>query len=187
MSVTRPARTLPEAGRLGRGIQAGKGKATPPPVGAHGRPLCRWCCLEILAVRRRTFCSAYCVHQWRLRSDPGYLREQVAMRDSGVCALCATDTVAAVRALKRSRGERRVELLAMWGLASVKARRSLWDADHIVPVAEGGGQCDLDNLRTLCLPCHREVTAELRRRLRALAPPRVVKAGSQGSPHAALR
>lgn len=123
--------------------------------------------MEILASRRRTFCSAYCVHQWRLRSDPGYVREQVLERDRGRCALCATDTLAALRQLKSSRGERRTELLAMWGLASVKVRRSLWDADHIVPVAEGGGQCDLDNIRTLCLPCHREVTAELRRRLRA--------------------
>ncbi|MDE1160317.1 MAG: HNH endonuclease signature motif containing protein [Acidobacteriaceae bacterium] len=53
----------------------------------------------------------------------------------------------------------------MWGLRSITARRSLWDADHILPVAEGGGECDLENLRTLCLPCHREATAELRLRL----------------------
>lgn len=42
--------------------------------------------------------------------------------------------------------------------------RHTWEADHIVPVIEGGGQCDLDNYRTLCLPCHRRVTAELARR-----------------------
>jgi 5-methylcytosine-specific restriction enzyme A len=39
-----------------------------------------------------------------------------------------------------------------------------WEADHIVPVIEGGGECDLSNLRTLCLPCHRKVTAELAKR-----------------------
>jgi 5-methylcytosine-specific restriction endonuclease McrA len=49
----------------------------------------------------------------------------------------------------------------------MRARKSLWDADHIVPVAEGGGECDLSNLRTLCLKCHRVRTAELRERLRA--------------------
>lgn len=134
-------------------------------MGANGRFLCRWCRLEILAPRRRTFCSEFCVHQWRLRTDPGYLRDQVFARDQGVCAMCATDTVAAYRQLKRSRGKARAEALAMWGLESVGARRSLWDADHILAVAEGGGQCDLDNLRTLCLPCHREVTADLRRRI----------------------
>jgi hypothetical protein len=50
-----------------------------------------------------------------------------------------------------------------WGVN--RARRSLWDADHIVAVAEGGGQCDLSNLRTLCLKCHRLETARLRDRL----------------------
>lgn len=154
---SKPARTLPEAGRCEGAMERGP----------NGRPLCRWCRLEILAARRRTFCSEFCVHQWRLRSDPGYLRDQVFARDHGVCALCGTDTVAALRELKRSRGRARTEALEMWGLASVSARRSLWDADHIVAVAEGGGQCDLENIRTLCLPCHREVTADLRRRLRA--------------------
>jgi hypothetical protein len=46
------------------------------------------------------------------------------------------------------------------------SRKSLWDADHIVPVAEGGGQCNLSNMRTLCLLCHSEATAALRERLR---------------------
>jgi 5-methylcytosine-specific restriction endonuclease McrA len=43
-----------------------------------------------------------------------------------------------------------------------------WDADHIVPVIEGGGECGLSNLRTLCRDCHKRVTAELAKR-RALA------------------
>ncbi len=29
-----------------------------------------------------------------------------------------------------------------------------WHADHIVPVYKGGGLCQLENLRTLCVPCH---------------------------------
>lgn len=154
---TRPGRVLAESGRAAGLVLE---------VGPHGRPLCRWCRMEILAKRRRTFCSDFCVHQWRLRSDPGYLRDQVFARDRGICVLCETDTVAAYAELKRSRGRAREEALEVWGMKSVTARRSLWDADHIRPVAEGGGECDLDNLRTLCLPCHREVTADLRRRLK---------------------
>ena len=34
-----------------------------------------------------------------------------------------------------------------------------------IPVAEGGGECDLSNMRTLCLKCHRAVTDLLRERL----------------------
>ena len=152
---TRPQRILPEAGRAQRAAL---------PLGPNGLPLCRWCQLEILSRRRRTFCSDYCVHQWRLRSDPGYLRDLVFARDCGLCSACGTDTVVAYAALKRSRGPARAQSLALWGLKTVSSRRSLWDADHIVPVVEGGGQCDLANMRTLCLKCHREATAELRAR-----------------------
>ncbi len=151
-----PARTL-EGGRLGADLLA---------RGPNGLPLCRWCDLEIHAKRRRTFCSDFCVHQWRLRSDPGYLRDQVFARDRGVCQLCDADTLAIYAALRRSRGPARAAGLSLYSMKSIASRRSLWDADHVVPVAEGGGQCDLDNLRTLCLPCHRQITAQLRQRLR---------------------
>jgi 5-methylcytosine-specific restriction endonuclease McrA len=132
--------------------------------GPNGRPLCRWCNLEV-PPRRFTFCSDFCVNEWRLRTDPGYLREQVFLRDQGVCALCSIDTQAAFAELKRSRGSFRLRLLERWGLKRLN-RKTLWDADHVVPVVEGGGECDLENIRTLCLICHRAETAKLRRRLR---------------------
>lgn len=130
--------------------------------GSEGRALCRWCNLEV-PKGRRTFCSEYCVHEWKLRTDPGYLREQVEARDRGVCAVCRVDTKAEWITLKRARRERRQLLLVAWGLKTLN-RRSLWDADHIVPVSEGGGECDLDNIRTLCLKCHRKATSALRER-----------------------
>jgi 5-methylcytosine-specific restriction enzyme A len=135
------------------------------PQGENGRSLCRWCNLEV-PPRRRTFCSDWCVREWKMRSDPGYLREQVFQCDQGICAICRADTRAAYFDLKRSRGTKRERLLARWGLKRIN-RKSLWDADHIVPVAEGGGECDLDNLRTLCLACHRQQTLQLLRRLSA--------------------
>lgn len=153
---------------LPRTLPGGRARPHALPRGPNDLPLCRWCDLEILAKRRRTFCSDYCVHQHRLRTDPGYLRDQVFARDRGICALCDADTLAIFNALKRARGPNRLAGLSLYGMKSITSRRSLWDADHIRPVAEGGGQCDLDNLRTLCLPCHREATAQLRMRLRKL-------------------
>jgi 5-methylcytosine-specific restriction protein A len=134
--------------------------------GDTGRPLCRWCRTEI-PVRRRTFCSDACVHQWKLRTDPGYLRERVLDRDAGVCAKCGVDTVALRRDLRRLDYAARRKFLKDWGLSEY-SRKSLWDADHIVPVVEGGGQCDLANMRTLCLKCHRDATAALRTRRKLL-------------------
>jgi 5-methylcytosine-specific restriction enzyme A len=36
-----------------------------------------------------------------------------------------------------------------------------WDADHILPVVAGGGECGIENVRTLCIWCHRRETASL--------------------------
>ncbi len=132
------------------------------PHGPNGRNLCRWCNLEV-PQGRLTFCSEWCVNEWRLRTDPGYLRDQVFERDRGICAQCGVDTVAEWKRLRRLDRRRRRLALAAWGLRRM-SRLSLWDADHIVPVVEGGGECDLSNIRTLCLKCHRAATAELRRR-----------------------
>lgn len=40
-----------------------------------------------------------------------------------------------------------------------------WEADHITPVAEGGGRSGVLNYRTLCVSCHRQATAALAKRL----------------------
>ena len=37
---------------------------------------------------------------------------------------------------------------------------SFWQADHVLAVANGGGESGLENSQTLCTPCHKEKTAE---------------------------
>ena len=130
--------------------------------GEEGRALCRWCSLEV-PKGRRTFCSEWCVHEWRLRTDPGYLREKVFERDRGVCAECGIDCVAEWNRIRRLPSGKRLVALKQWGI-NARTRKSIWDADHILPVCEGGGECDVANLRTLCLRCHRSATAVLRSR-----------------------
>src|ERR1017187_10892985 len=120
---------------------------------------CRWCGAEV-PQGRYTFCAPACVHQWKLRTDPGYLRAQVFARDRGVCVQCGLDTEAMRKDKRKLDYSSRRQFEKDWGL-----RRHLWDADHIVPVAEGGGECGLANMRTLCPKCHRATTAALRRRL----------------------
>jgi 5-methylcytosine-specific restriction endonuclease McrA len=130
--------------------------------GPQGRGVCRWCGTEV-PVGRRTFCGDCCVHEWRLRTDPGYLREQVLLRDHGVCAVCGLDTLEFSGRFKSLPARKKSELRKR--LDMPRGRNSFWDADHVVPVAEGGGECDLSNLRTLCLWCHQSETAKLRKRL----------------------
>jgi len=128
------------------------------PKGPNGRALCRQCSTEV-PVGRRTFCSTACVDVWRIRTDPGFLRLKVWERDHAICARCGVDSVATA---------------PPWRNGSARKNRArgtgdLWQADHIVPVAEGGGECGIDNLRTLCTACHRAETAALRKRLAAAA------------------
>lgn len=150
-----------------RTMPGGRAIRTLLPRGAAGRALCRWCSLEVPR-GRLTFCCDGCVHEWRLRTNPGYLRQQVFARDRGHCSLCRIDTGEALRRLKRARGTNRKLMLHYWGVNALR-RKSLWDADHILPVCEGGGECDLKNIRTLCLACHRDVTDALLRRRRTAA------------------
>jgi 5-methylcytosine-specific restriction enzyme A len=127
-----------------------------------GTGQCRWCGRPV-PKGRYTFCGEACVGEWKLRTDPGFLREKVFERDRGVCAICGVDTEALRKNKRKLDYAARRRFEKEWG-----ARRSLWDADHVQPVVEGGGECGLANMRTLCLKCHRAVTAELRRRRTAL-------------------
>lgn len=58
------------------------------------------------------------------------------------------------------------ELIFSWA-GDLRDRRTLWEADHTIPLIEGGS-LSLDNLRTLCLRCHRQATRQLAAR-RALS------------------
>lgn len=73
------------------------------------------------------------------------------------------------RALRERVGDVLVEFGFSGSVASAAAGQlwsgvistHLWEMDHIVPVAEGGGACGMDNLRTLCRACHRKATHAL--------------------------
>lgn len=145
------------------------------PKGPNGRNLCRQCHEEV-GKGRRTFCSDECVHQWRITTDIGYARGLVYKRDKGVCSICGLDTVALQKqflAELKDRQQQRIpwtqwkqERLKELQIPCHRTSGDWWDMDHTLPVAEGGGEATLDNLRTLCVPCHHKVTAELRARLK---------------------
>lgn len=155
--------------------------------GPGDRPYCRCGCRREVQKPRRSYFSADCVHQYKLKSDPGYLRDCVERRDHEVCAICGRDCRALFRELQKLHDAARRDYTAEVGAACQSrfeelaaegfpftghwpgfylTQGKLWQADHIIPVAEGGGECGLDNMRTLCTPCHKKVTAELRDRLR---------------------
>lgn len=151
----------------------------PYPKDADGKPLCRWCRGPVVPPRQ-SWCGDRCVGEYQERYDPTYQRRMVLQRDRGVCGGCGLDTVGLARevmALYRTAGELAAQMrLVRAGLRATDLRfkgrrmdrlRPLWEADHIVPVIEGGGGVGLIGLRTLCRECHRKVTRQLMARRRA--------------------
>src|SRR5258708_2522787 len=61
------------------------------PRGPNGRQLCRRCSVEV-PKGKISFCSDVCVHEWKIRTQPQYVREQLLKRDRGICAVCTLDT-----------------------------------------------------------------------------------------------
>jgi 5-methylcytosine-specific restriction protein A len=133
------------------------------PKDENGRTCCRWCNKPVLPPRR-TMCSPECVHELSLRINGRYLRHCVYERDKGVCAICKIDTKKTAKEARELTGNDLDEFLKKHGISKKrkiwvkKHGGGLWDADHIIPVKDGGGMCGLDNIRTLCILCHKNVT-----------------------------
>jgi len=137
--------------------------------GDNGRPLCCFCREEVPA-GRRSWCSAECVHDYRMLNDWNYVTSQVWKRDKGICADCGIDTdklrykVRRVLNWVRLRNRQHNHKFSFRAIESLyRERYSLksrlhgsqwWDAHHIVPLSRGGG-IGLDNLVTLCVECHK--------------------------------
>lgn len=140
---------------------------------------CRYCKQDVKRFNKkaRTFCSEHCVHEYKIRASASYAREKVFERDHGICKLCGLDCVKFFNGLQMAIAKLKRDLIDQGAsnyfkamdveLVPWKHRSEFWDADHIHQVAAGGGECGLDNLRTLCLPCHRRVTREFMTDLRA--------------------
>jgi 5-methylcytosine-specific restriction endonuclease McrA len=120
---------------------------------------CRWCGRSIvheageqrgLPNRRRRWHPA-CVDVYNA-SDPREARRRIRRRDRGHCAECGLDTYALRRRIRGRGSHRKLRELGF------KPRKSLWELDHILPLVDGGSH-DLENLQTLCTPCHQRKTS----------------------------
>lgn len=145
---------------------------------------CAWCG----APSSLKYCGHECSAEAYIRRGSAEASAQVKTRDDGVCAGCGMDCHwlsrefgRIERVTKRHRWNSispkpdemdRAGFRMAWGPwvpsgwhdGSKSLALSFWEADHIVPVSEGGGCCGLDNYQTLCLRCHKAETAQLARK-----------------------
>lgn len=113
---------------------------------------CAWC-KKPLSGRRRTWCSNECLEEFYLRVDWKTASANAIKKANNKCSLCKIDVW---------------ELYtAMCKVPKYKHKYNVhsFEVDHIVPVCEGGDN-EPDNLRVLCVFCHKEETKKLRHRLK---------------------
>lgn len=132
---------------------------------------CTWCGQP----RKKGFlryCSRECKDQTEIRLWRA--KWEVEKRDKGICTLCGLDTLA-LRQRMRNIQDRAKEKMLCHTFSRIRRLfraygfgygNNPFDIDHLIPVCEGGGLCNLDGLRTLCKPCHKKETKALRARLR---------------------
>lgn len=126
-------------------------------MGSNGRLACLECQGDISEKRRSTFCGKVCAESFRIKTSGVAVRIALLKRDNGICAGCGKDVFEGSSMPRKARGS-----------------GHLWQADHIIPVVEGGGACGLNNYRTLCTACHKSETAALRARMAGRTAPRAL-------------
>eukprot|EP00884_Botryococcus_braunii_P002065 jgi/Botrbrau1/1185/Bobra.0162s0066.1 len=152
--------------------------------------LCIMCCTPVTSCRApyevlligaaNLFCSAECEKKYCLQANRGAMRRALFKLERGICQMCRLDCHALVQALrcieKGSPAWRDRRLQKLMSLSSKFGRHgykaisdrligqaldgNAWHADHVLPVFKGGGLCDLQNLRTLCVACHQDITKQ---------------------------
>ncbi|XP_067682892.1 DNA annealing helicase and endonuclease ZRANB3-like [Haliotis asinina] len=117
------------------------------------------------------FCSSKCMDQYWMQTHSSYCRDKVYEVEHGICQICKYDAHSFYIQVKNTQDlQKRAKLLAEGKYSTLKPKQKesmvrkpvegqFWHVDHITPVWEGGGMCDIDNMRTLCVVCHQKVTA----------------------------
>jgi len=139
--------------------------AFPTKRDVNGKLLCSVCGKPLTKGLRR-YCSQECTDICYVATMPSYARGKVFQRDKGVCSNCGCDTEKLKKILRKARYDDGWASLGWHDIGVIKNEMGFtadhfWEMDHILPVVEGGGLCGMDNLQTLCVPCHRAETKEL--------------------------
>lgn len=97
------------------------------------------------------------------------LRDKVLKRDRGICVDCGIDCVALQARIDalREQGATRSFVRESFKPHGLDTDRTLWEADHEIPIDEGGKD-SLSNIQTRCQACHKIKTRDQKQRARRL-------------------
>lgn len=127
---------------------------------------CRWCAGALPRTKdgrvhaRWRWCSDACARRWTREHHFSVARSAAIDRDGGACVWCG--------ATERDRPDAEPRDHGTGYSIALPDGRSWLEVDHVDPAQGRHGTRDcvhhVDNLRTLCRPCHRQRTREQRAR-----------------------
>uniref|UniRef100_A0A0D9X150 Helicase ATP-binding domain-containing protein n=1 Tax=Leersia perrieri TaxID=77586 RepID=A0A0D9X150_9ORYZ len=125
-------------------------------------PLCKLCqepCNGELAKSPEyfedLFCGLTCFELYRSRTSSRFMRQELFQLEHGICKKCKLDCSELVKHIKPLCKEKREEYIRNVA-PNIASRSKLLDKLVNEP---SEGECALENLRTLCVACHYEVTS----------------------------
>lgn len=124
----------------------------------EGNRCCRWC-FSPVTPPRRTWCSKDCVDDANTRRNWKVIVDEIRKRDQ-VCQICGGTSYRGGSTYREQKG---YEDIPYRDRPLSTMLSEYFEVDHIIAVHEGGTDHP-DNLRLLCRGCHKEVTAEQKRR-----------------------
>ncbi|XP_047144508.1 DNA annealing helicase and endonuclease ZRANB3 isoform X2 [Hydra vulgaris] len=156
-------------------------------VDKQGIALCLYCEKQVEQIAAGSwlarFCSHTCMQEFKIRSKSKHenAREQLFAVELGVCQMCGTDAhtvfleisnmpIANRKAALEKTCFVKLSVPVLNKMIKHPKEGLFWQADHVLAVAEGGGECGLENYRTLCTPCHKVVTKDLMIRIKKVKP-----------------
>ena len=137
----------------------------------HRVPHCLYCLALHQPAPDSPFCSDRCAASYASAETRAAARRLLFERELGVCQQCGFNAhgfFQHIVALPSEQARLQALMASPYSTSSERLKRMLvnpkegdfWEADHIIPVAEGGGETSLDNFQTLCVPCHQRKTKQ---------------------------
>lgn len=129
-----------------------------------GEKICVMCGKPLTGRKLRWCGDNECFQLMWIRSgDQAAMRRYLVDRDKGICAGCGMDAELLKEVLYHGRRKSARGFTEWCKSKAIPCgyHYHVWEADHIIPVSEGGEHHE-DNLQILCLNCHHKKARKIK-------------------------